>query len=174
MLLRWSLCDGGWEHIVTHVVRVGGTGHGAQSPVPGAGAEHGLTLTHGHPREAHLVQRSSLEVTTRTIVAHIQLRETSLWIIIEGVATTHHIGLSPHKLNTCLSVATFVMTSNLSIVTGVHSELERINVPCSPVVFVDLIKPPLHMSLKLWLVFVGWHSVVAPGGGHILTHGIPM
>ena len=64
--------------------------------------------------------------------------------------------------------------TDLSVVTGVHPEVERFNVPGSPLEPRHLLEPAHHVPPELRLVLVGRHPVVAPGGGHILPHGVPV
>ena len=58
--------------------------------------------------------------------------------------------------------------------TGVHPEVERFNIPGSPLEPRHLVEPAHHVALELRLVLAGRRPAVAPGGGHVLTHRVPV
>ena len=129
-----------------------------------------------HAGEARAVHGPTHQVPARPVVAHIQLAEPALGVVVVAVAATDHVGLRPGQLWTCHMSRLSVMSrmTYLGVVTSVHPEVEWLDVSGLPVVAVNLVEPSHHMPLKLGLVLDGRHPAVGPRGGNVLTHRVPL
>ena len=114
------------------------------------------------------------KVPAWAVVADVQLAEASLLVVVERVAAAHHVGIGPDQLEVRSGQVRDSTLSYLGVVTGVHPEVEGLNVPGPPLISGHLVKPSHHVPRELGLVLVGRHPVVAPCGGHVLPNGVPV